>query len=51
MNGVLGIRNQCRRMESADVAARPWSSLVESDKPLDWPNSQMCMEYCHACVA
>ena len=28
-----------------------WSSLVEGDEQLDWPNSQTAMELCHACVA
>ena len=28
----------------------PWSSLVEVDEQLDWPNSQSTMEFCHACV-
>ena len=26
----------------------PWSSLVEGDEQLDWPNSQKTMELCHA---
>ena len=27
-----------------------WSSLVEGDEQQDWPNSQTCMNLCHACV-
>ena len=29
----------------------PWSSLVEGDEQADWPNSQTCMESCHASAA
>ena len=29
----------------------PWSSLVEGDEQLDQPNSQTCMEWCHASAA
>ena len=28
-----------------------WSSVVEGDDQLDWPNSQTTLELCHACVA
>ena len=28
-----------------------WSSLVEGDEQLDWPNSQTTVELCHASVA
>ena len=28
-----------------------WSSLVEGDEQLDWPNHQTTLELCHACVA
>ena len=30
---------------------QPWSSLVEGDEQPDRPNSQTCMESCHACAA
>ena len=29
----------------------PWSSLVEVDEQLDWPNSQACLELCNASAA
>ena len=28
-----------------------WSSLVEGDEQLDWPNSHTTMELCNVCVA
>ena len=32
------------------LRARAWSSLVEGDEHLDWPNSQRTMELCHTFI-
>ena len=32
-------------------SAYAWSSLVEGDEQLNWPNSQITLELCHACAA
>ena len=38
-------------VSSAASLPWPWSSLVKGHEQLDRPNSQTCMECCHACAS
>ena len=50
-NFLLKIYSYAIRLLSYNnYIVKSWSSLVEGDEQLDRPNSQTCMECCHACA-